>query len=202
MIRNLSTTAVVLAAALVSGCASSPQANFYTLSVEHPQEQTGDGAPAPVPVPAWAIVMGAVTVPEINDRPQFVRRVAPNQITLDEFSRWAEPLKSQVRRVIAADLGVQFPGALVSAFPQSMDPSLTYVVSVDVESLESTPDTASVSVLWSVKPPKEGRPVSGRTVVSEPTGAQGNDALVAAHSRAMAKVSNAIAAAVRSIRGP
>ena len=198
--RTLLTTAVMLAAAVVNGCASSPQASFYTLSVERPQEPAGDGTPAAIP--SWAIVMGAVTVPEIDDRPQFVRRVDVNRITLDEFSRWAEPLKSQVRRVIAADLAVQFPGALVSAFPQSVDPALTYVVSVDVESFESAPDAASVTVLWSVKPPKEGKAVSGRTVVNEPTGTQGNDALVAAHSRAMAAVSNAIAAAIRSTRGP
>jgi uncharacterized lipoprotein YmbA len=196
--RTLLTTAVMLAAAVVNGCASSPQASFYTLSVERPQEPTGEGTPAPIP--SWAIVMGAVTVPEIDDRPQFVRRVDVNRITLDEFSRWAEPLKSQVRRVIAADLAVQFPSALVSAYPQNVDPALTYVVSIDVESFESAPEAASVSVLWSVKPPKEGKSLSGRTVVSEPTGTQGNDALVAAHSRAMAAVSNAIAAAIRSTR--
>jgi len=196
--RTLLTTAVMLAAALGNGCASSPQASFYTLSPERAQGQTETGAPASTTT--WAIVMGAVTVPEINDRPQFVLRVDPNRITLDEFSRWAEPLKSQVRRVIAADLALQFPGALVSGYPQSVDPKLTYFVSVDVQSFESAPEAASVSVLWSVKPPKEGAPVSGRTVVSEPTGAQGNDALVAAHSRAMAAVSAAIATAIRSTR--
>ena len=104
--RTLLTTAVMLAAALANGCASSPQASFYTLSAENPQ-QAADSAAPPALSPTWAIVMGAVTVPEIDDRPQFVRRVAPNQITLDEFSRWAEPLKSQVRRIIAADLAVQ-----------------------------------------------------------------------------------------------
>lgn len=200
MMRTLLTTAVMLAAAVVNGCASSPQASFYTLSVERALEPAGDGTPAAIP--SWAVVMGAVTVPEIDDRPQFVRRVDANRITLDEFSRWAEPLKSQVRRVIAADLAVQFPGALVSVYPQNVDAALTYVVSVDVESFESPPEAASVAVLWSVKPPKEGKAVSGRTVVSEPIGTQGNDALVAAHSRAMAAVSNAIAAAIRSTRQP
>jgi uncharacterized lipoprotein YmbA len=190
----------MLAAALANGCASSPQASFYTLSPERAQEQTETGTPTPTTT--WAIVMGAVTVPEIDDRPQFVLRVDPNRITLDEFSRWADPLKSQIRRVIAADLALQFPGALVSGYPQSVDPKLTYFVSVDVQSFESAPEAASVSVLWSVKPPKEGAPVSGRTVVSEPTGAQGNDALVAAHSRAMATVSAAIATAIRSTRQP
>jgi len=199
--RTLLTTAVMLAAALANGCASSPQASFYTLSAERAEEQTGTGTPTPIPT-TWAIVMGAVTVPEIDDRPQFVLRVDPNRITLDEFSRWADPLKSQIRRVIAADLALQFPGALVSGYPQSVDPKLTYFVSVDVQSFESAPEAASVSVLWSVKPPKEGAPVSGRTVVSEPTGAQGNDALVAAHSRAMAAVSAAIATAIRSTRQP
>jgi uncharacterized protein len=198
--RTLLIATVVLAAAMAGGCASSPQASFYTLSAEHPQEPTGDGSG--FPIPTWVIVMGAVTVPEIVDRPQFVRRADVNRITLDEFSRWAEPLKTQVRRVIAADLGVQFPSALVSAYPQDVDTAPTYVVSVAVESFESAPEAASVSILWSVKPPKQGKPVSGRTVVSEPTGAQGNDALVAAHSRALAKVSNAIAAAIRSMRGP
>src|ERR1700688_2572763 len=201
--RTLLTTAVMLAAALANGCASSPQASFYTLSPERAQEQTGTGTGTPAPTTTWAIVMGAVTIPEINDRPQFVLRVDPNRITLDEFSRWADPLKSQIRRVIAADLALQFPGALVSGYPQNVDPALTYVVSVDVQSFESAlGQAASVSVLWSVKPPKEGAPVSGRTVVSEPTGAQGNDALVAAHSRAMAAVSAAIATAIRSTRQP
>ena len=198
--RTLLTTAVMLAAALANGCASSPQASFYTLSPGRAQEQTGTGTPAPATT--WAIVMGAVTIPEIDDRPQFVRRVDPNRITLDEFSRWADPLKSQIRRVIAADLALQFPGALVSGYPQGVDAKLTYFVSVDVQSFESAPEAASVSVLWSVKPPKEGAPVSGRTVVSEPTGGQSNDALVAAHSRAMAAVSAAIATAIRSTRQP
>ncbi len=198
--RTLLTIAVVLAAALANGCASSPQASFYTLSPEHAQEQTGSATPAPATT--WAIVMGAVTIPEINDRPQFVLRVDPNRITLDEFSRWADPLKSQIRRVIAADLALQFPGALVSGYPQNVDLALTYFVSIDVQSFESAPEAASVSVLWSVKPPKEGAPVSGRTVVSEPTGTQGNEALVAAHSRAMAAVSAAIATAIRSTRRP
>jgi uncharacterized lipoprotein YmbA len=199
--RSLLPTTMVLVLALVAGCASSPQASFYTLSAKRPQEQIETGTPTPVTT--WAIVMGTVTIPEIDDRPQFVLRVDPNRITLDEFSRWADPLKSQIRRVIAADLALEFPGALVSGYPQNVDPALTYFVSVDVQSFESAPgQAASVSVLWSVKPPKEGAPVSGRTVVSEPTGTQGNDALVAAHSRAMAAVSGAIAAAIRSTRRP
>src|SRR5258705_10013539 len=137
--RTLLLTTMVLVLALAAGCASSPQASFYTLSPERPQGHDDTGTPA-------AITIATVTVPEIVDRPQFVLRVDANQVTLDEFARWAEPLKSQIRRVIAADLALQFPGALVSGYPQNLDPALIYFVSVDVQSFESAlGQAASVS---------------------------------------------------------
>jgi uncharacterized lipoprotein YmbA len=192
--RSLLLTPMVLTLtlALVGGCGSSPKSSFYTLSSERPQEQVDTRTPA-------AITIGIVTVPDIVDRPQLVLRVDANQVALAEFDRWADPLKSQIRRVIAADLALQFPGALVSGYPQNVDPASTYLVSIDVQSFESAPgDAASMTGLWSVRPPKLSAPVSGRTVVHEPTGGAGDDALVAAHSRALAAVGRDIAAALRS----
>jgi uncharacterized lipoprotein YmbA len=137
-------------------------------------------------------------VPEIVDRPQLVLRVNANEVNFDEFARWADSLKAQVRRVIAADLALQFPSALVSGYPGTVDPTSSYQVSIDVESFESAVgDTSAVSVLWSVRPPK-GATVNGRTVVRVPTGGPGYDALIAAHSKALAAVSGDIATAIRS----
>jgi uncharacterized lipoprotein YmbA len=142
-----------------------------------------------------------VQVPEVVDRPQLVLRVNETQVRLDEFARWAEPLKRQIPHVIAADLAQLFPGALISNFTLA-DPAAAYRVSVDVQSFESVPgDAAALSVLWVVRPPKPGTPVSGRSVVRERTTAPGYDALVAAHSRALAAVSRDIAAAIRAASG-
>src|SRR5258708_4384373 len=99
---------MALTLALVGGCASSPQASFYTLSPERPQDHADTGAPAGAPA---AITISSVTIPDIVDRPQLVLRVAANQVSLDEFARWADSLKSQIRQVIAADLALDFPGA-------------------------------------------------------------------------------------------
>jgi uncharacterized lipoprotein YmbA len=192
MIRSLVLTAMAFTFTLVSGCAGSPQSSFYTLSPEPGKQALSVGASPK------AITIVAVSVPEMVDRPQFVLRVNENQVSLDEFARWADPLKSQIRRVIAADLALQFPDALVYPNSGAPDPASTYQVSVDVQSFESvTGEAATVSVLWSVKPLK-GVPVSGRTIVRELTKTAGYDALVSAHSRALAAVSSDIAAAIHS----
>jgi uncharacterized protein len=52
--------------------------------------------------------------------------------------------------------------------------------------------------LWSITPPGKGAPLTGRTTVSEPCEGAGYDALVAAYSRALAKLSQDIAAGISS----
>jgi uncharacterized lipoprotein YmbA len=192
MMRSSFLMAAALGIAVLGGCASSPQAVFYTLSPVRTQERIAMGTPA-------AIAIGPVAVPEIVDRSQLVLRVNETQVRLDEFARWAEPLKRQIPSVIAADLAQLFPTALISSDPQWADPAAAYQVSVDVLSFESAPgDAAAVSVSWTVRPPKQGAQVRGRSVVRERAGAPGYDALVAAHSRALAAVSRDIAAAIVS----
>jgi uncharacterized lipoprotein YmbA len=177
---------------VVGGCRSSPQAMFYTLGATPPSASASARNSASV-----SIVVDAVTVPELVDRPQFVVRVDATQVRLDEYARWAEPLKSQISRVLVADLAQSMPGALVSGSSQWAGAVPTYRVSIDVQSFESAMgDTAMIAVLWTIRPPKQGAAVSGRTVVHEPANAPGYDALVDAHSRALAAVSRDIASAI------
>jgi uncharacterized lipoprotein YmbA len=177
----------------ISGCASTPKATFYTLTPQTPQAHPDARSPIAV-----AITIGNVSVPDLVDRPQLVTRVDATTVSIDEFARWADPLKSQVRRVLTADLALQFPGALVSGSPQNADLAMTFLVSLDIQSFESVPgDSASIAVLWSVRTPK-GKSASGYRLVREPTSGAGDDALVAAHSRALAAVSADIATAIRS----
>jgi uncharacterized lipoprotein YmbA len=192
--RSFSLTAALLL--VMSGCTNSPQAKFYTLSARAPQERVQTATPV-------NIAIDAVTVPDLVDRPQFVVRIDATQVRIDEFARWAEPLKSQITRVLAADLAQSVPGALVSASSPRAEGAQTYHVWLDVQSFESAPgEMASVAALWTVRPPKAGATVSGRTIVHEPAGAPGYDALVDAHSRALGTVSSDIASAIRSTLRP
>ncbi|MFC4278855.1 PqiC family protein [Achromobacter aloeverae] len=177
---------------LLTACATSP-AKFYTLDAQAPaREASGQAVPA-------IIVISHVSVPELVDRPQFVLRIDATRIRIDEYSRWAEPLKEQIARVLAADLALSFPGALVSTSARWEDQARTHQVSVEVQGFESTPgDNATIAVLWTVRYPGKEDTRSGRSIVREPVKTQENADLVQAHSRALAGISADIARAIQA----
>jgi uncharacterized lipoprotein YmbA len=183
--------AVALTMITLVGCASS-KSEFYMLSPEAPRESVNRGSPV-------TVVIGAVNVPELVNRPQIVVRAGTNHVTIDEFARWAEPLKSQIPRVFVADLSQLLNSPRVSTLPIGGDAAAAWRVRIDVQSFDaSLGDTASVDVLWSVLPPGNAPPITGRTIASEPCAGAGYDAVVVAWSRALATVSRAIAAGIRT----
>ncbi|SEB15720.1 PqiC family protein [Paraburkholderia sartisoli] len=187
--------AFVLTVATLAGCAS-PKAAFYTLSPQAPGESTGPAMPV-------TVLIGPVTVPELVDRPQIVVRAGANQVTIDEFARWADSLKSQIPRVMAADLAQELNSPRVSTYPMAGDPAAAWRVQIDVQRLDATlGDAVTVDASWSVSPPGKRAPLSGRSTVREPSAGAGYDALVAACSRAFATVSLDISASIRSAASP
>lgn len=180
-----------LAAAVVAGCASSPS-RFYTLSPT--------AAPAAERQTGCTLSVGPVSVPAAVDRPQIVERTGPNQVYINEFDRWASPLKSDIARVVAANLASLLGTARVTVFPASSAADASYRVVIDVLRFESEPGrAATLDALWTVSAVKGEGAVRNRTTLEEP--AQGSDyaALAAAHSRALGRMSAEIAAAIRGM---
>jgi len=190
MMRRLANFVIAGMAALASiGCASA-SAKFYTLD----STATSDGAPAV----RRAIAVGPVALPPSVDRPQIVVQVAPNQVRVDEFHRWAGPLDDAVARAVAGDLAVLLGTADVAAAPVSGF-APTHRVTIDVQRFESVPgDRVVVEALWAVRPAAGGNVRSGRTVAQENVTEKSFDAIAAAHSRALATVSADIAHAIRA----
>lgn len=181
----------MIALVLAAGCATSPTPAFYTLSAVQHIEQS----PAASPI---AIAIDLVTVPELVDRSQIVTKLDANRVRIDEFARWADPLKSQIPRVLAADLAEIVPGAIVSTVPQRANDN-AYRVTVDVQNFDSLADgTVTLVVIWSVRPPNGGKQIAGRSVVRQSAVGSGYDGLVKAHSRALLSVAKDIAAATQS----
>ena len=181
--------ATCLVATALAGCGSSPTANFYTL---------GAGAAPAQTAATYSIAVGPVTVPDVVDRPQLVVRAGANRVTIAELHRWAGPLKSEVPRVIAENLSQLLGTKQVSTYSQNAIGDAEYRVVVDIQRFDSAlGEAVTIDALWSVRR-ASGEPSAGRSLVTEPAGGGGYDALVAAYSRALAAVSRDIAAAIRS----
>jgi uncharacterized protein len=182
---------LALASALLGAC-KSPPTNFYTLSPDESLSSTGASRPI-------AAVIDPVTIPGVVDRPQIVTRIGDNEVAVNEFDRWAQPLGGGIGRVIAADLGALLNSQQISVFDAVRDPAVVWHVRIDVMRFESVPGRdVTVDVLWAVHPPGKARAVTGRSVARETVSGPGIEPLIAAHDRALASVSRDIAAAVQA----
>ncbi len=181
-----------LALLLLAACGSPPKERYYTLSA-------AASAPAPaVGATASSVAVGPVTLPEVIDQPQMVVQVAANQVAIYEFQRWASPLKSEVARVIAANLAQELGTARVWAYAQTTLANPDYQVLVDIQRFDSVlGEAVTIDALWTVRRAAGGATKTGRSSVRETVSGAGFDALVAAHSRALASVSRDIAGAIR-----
>jgi uncharacterized protein len=187
-------TLVIAFASLVlaGGCASTPS-RFYTLSAAAVPAASASNA---------SVAVGPVSVPADVDRPQIVVTTGPNQVQVDEFNRWASPLQDNISRVVAENLVALLGTPRVTLSPQTLSANADYRVSIEVQSFQSAPgESSSMNAVWTVRRTKDGKTETGRTTVREPAQDKDYDALAAAHSRALIRLSQDIAGGVRLLEG-
>jgi uncharacterized lipoprotein YmbA len=176
---------------LASGCSSTPTSHFYTLSAA-----TVPAAPAS----KISVAVGPVSVPAEVDQPQIVVSTGPNQVQFDEFNRWAAPLQNAITRVVAENLVAMLGTPHVTLFSQVLSADTEYRVAIEVQGFVSAPgESAALDAVWTVRRMQDGSAETGRTTVREPVKEKGYDALAAAHSRAIAQMSQDIADALRRL---
>jgi uncharacterized lipoprotein YmbA len=184
-------TALCAFAALAAGCGSTPSSRFYTLN--------GTATPATTSS-NLSLVVGPVSVPAAVDRPEIVVSTGANQVVLDEFNRWVSPLGDNISRAVAENLVALLGTPRVTLFPQALSAEADFRVTVEVQRFESTPgESAMLDAVWGVRRAKDGKGETGRTTVRETMPQKSYDALVAAHSRAVGRLSQDIAAAVQAL---
>ena len=123
------------------GCAS-PPSRFHTLDavaerVEQPERPT-------------TILVAQVGIPPRVDRRQLVLGVG--RVTIEEFERWAAPLRDEIGRALALNLSRQLGASQVAAWPQNLiaDPDLQ--VFADFARFESQPGVVALcEVRWRVR---------------------------------------------------
>jgi uncharacterized lipoprotein YmbA len=177
---------------LAAGCASTPPSRFYTLSAT--------ATPSTAAASSLVIVVGPVSVPAVVDRPEIVVSSGSNELKLDEFNRWASPLQDNLSRVIAENLVAILGTRRVTLFAQMPSTAAQYRVAIEVHGFESVIGTSTtLDAVWTVRRTTDGSAETGRTAVRESVLDNSYDALAAAHSLAVARLSQDIADAVRAL---
>ncbi|HEY1371336.1 MAG TPA: PqiC family protein [Candidatus Binatia bacterium] len=174
--------------AIAAGCGSSPATRYYTLGAAAEPAATRSSV---------SVVVGPVSIPAVVDRPQFVVTTAPNQVGFDEFNQWGSPLQNNIARVVVENLVI-----LLGTPRVILNGEAEYRASIEVQRFESAPGEAAVlDAVWSVRRMKDGKTATGRTTAREAVQEKSYNALAAAHSRALARLSRDIRDAVLAFDG-
>lgn len=175
----------------VAGCGTTPAPVFYTLNA---------GGVPPAAASSLSVVVGPVTLPEAVDRPQLVVSASGNRVKIEEFHRWAEPLKTEIPRVIAAQLGRELGTGNTASSSQLAIADPDYRVVVDIQRFDSRRgEEVVVEALWTVRA-RSGSSRTGRARARETISGASYDSLVAAHGRALATVSRKIGEAIQALQ--
>jgi hypothetical protein len=182
---------------LLNGCGHTQPSRFYLLQSLPDMEKVKQ---APTSGQGLAICVGPIMFPKYLDRPQIITTTKANELKLAEFDRWAEPLRDNFSRVLTENLSKALETDRVAVFPWGKVTSFDYQVLVTVVRFDGElGGNAELSARWSVFGDGGKKELlTRRSDLSEPTGAQGYEALVSSQSRAIAGLSKEIAGSIKA----
>ncbi|WP_019143271.1 PqiC family protein [Noviherbaspirillum massiliense] len=191
--------AAVLAMFLLAACGTPAKTTYYTLNPvpgnAPPTTTEGQAGKA-----GFSVSVGPVRIPEMVDRPPLVVRQGPNQVEVLEEHRWAESLQPQIARTLAADLGSRMGGVRVTASQDYASQHADYRIPVDIERFDAVPGEAVIiEAVWTIRGKTEN-PRIGCSVIREPVRSGSYEDIAAGYGRALAALSDEIAAGLQKMR--
>ncbi len=186
---------VLLAATVMSGCfGKSQRSTFYQLSPEVSDSPAARALPETVVV----VGLGPVRMPDTLDRSNIVTRTDANRLDISEYHRWAGNLREIFPRVMGENLAQILLPTPVVVYPWAGMAVPSHRVALDVIRFDGVRgDRIVLMANWSISGPEgSGSPRIGRSRVEEPIASASYDDYVVAQSRALATLSQEIAAAL------
>lgn len=144
--------------------------------------------------------IGPIHFPPYLNRPEMVSRIAENQLSIDEFHRWGEPLRENFTHVLATNLDAQLGLARVSFYPWYNTTPMDLAVSVTVVRFEAQPDgTLLLRARWAVTNGRDPAILANRDFAGQHPGGTPEET-AAGLSQLVAQLAADIAAALRTLR--
>ncbi len=148
--------------------------------------------------------VGPFKIPEYLNRPQIVSRTPGNELLVNEFHRWAEPLSESMPRVMAQNMSRLLEPGLVFAFPWRSSLRPDYQVIVDVVRFDgSLGGDVSLIGHWNLYDgSQKGLQESKKFSFTVTSREDGFEALVDAHNRLVYLLSLEVASAIGAHSAP
>ncbi len=179
----------------VAGCGTTPPSNFYHLDESASTRLSGLER-------GIAVGVGPVNVEPYLDRPQIVIRGDGHKLELSEFNRWVEPLKDSISRVIIVNLSNMLESTRVFPIPRrNKTIPLEYRIEIEIARFDGKlSGDAMLVARWTLYGRQEKALLTKVSMISEPSGGEGFDNLIAAQNRTLQKLSGEIADAINANR--
>lgn len=190
---------LLLMVVTVLGCkGSTPPVTFYTLT---PIAAMQDAGSSQTNLKDVLIGIGPLKFPKILDRPQIVTRPAPGRLNLAEFRRWGGFLKDDFLSVMAENMTTLLGTDQVVTYPWpgGLNPSVR--IEFDVHQFDGKlGDSVVLRVSWILKTAdKTDNTHLKRSNIVQPVSGPDFDALVAAKSMALERLSRIILEEMKNI---
>lgn len=186
---------LVIAAIFLGGCRSqSPR--FYSLS---PMQEDQVIPKRKSPAQNAVVGIGPVKLADYLDQSMLVTRTGDNQAVKAEFDRWVGSLKDNFINVLADNIGLLLPTERIYLYPWRVSVPIDYQVVLDIVRCDGRlGDAVWLEVRWSlIGGPEKKLLKTHRSSIREPVSGADYTALVAAQSRALAKLSQEIVVAIQ-----
>jgi uncharacterized protein len=183
---------------VLSGCASSPKPRFYLLTS---LEATSPEAKPSAEERCFSIGLGPIEISDYLDRPQIITRGGSIELTLAEFDRWGEPLKDNLKRVLAKNLSILLCTKAIAFFPWRGGIPFDYRIEMEVLRMDgSLGGNVTLEAWWKVFSGAGKKMLaSKRSTLTEVVGGQDYKSLVGAESRALGTLSREIAEVIKTL---
>lgn len=167
----------------------SPQSKFYDLhSIKQHTEVVSEKK--------ISVGVNAVELPAYLDKPQIVSfDLKNNQMKIDEFNRWGEPLASMIQRTIAADMSEYLPNSVVK-IRSSLAERFDLLVDIQIVKFDRFAGDKAVLEAWWYISSVDGKILHRHKLLLEQKINSTYDGYVEAMSDLLAKMSKDMAFAI------
>jgi hypothetical protein len=145
------------------------------------------------------IGIGPVKLADYLDQSLIVTRTSENQAVKAEYDRWVGSLKDNFVNVLADNMGILLSTEKIYLYPWRLSMAIDYQIILDIVRCDARlGEAAWLEVRWSiVAGPEKKLLKTQRSSIREPVSGADYAAIVAAQSRALAKLSQEIAEAIQ-----